>query len=190
MVRHSNPIFTPVRVWAAQSKIPVGTTAHHKRTLCHHMPRRNFTKNNKCFFFFQKVAILELDALERCCLKTFSKQNRMELPLVVSTSSVSECPVLKKTCSAISLEKKHVRVAEAPVSHPPIPHHSAHAWGKHGSESVCRCVERVRCFHRTNHLISLTQWNGVDFLLKSWNYVSSQGNLCTESARPHKGQHW
>ena len=86
-MRHSKHMFTPVRAWAAQSKIPVGTTAHHKTTLCHHMPCRNFTKNNQCFPKSRHTGT-------RCAREMFLK-------------TTSECPVLKKkkTCSAISLEK-------------------------------------------------------------------------------------
>ena len=81
---------------------PPRTTKQYCVTTCH---AETSQKNNQCFFFFKKSPYWNSMRSRDVISQTTSKQNRMELPLVVSTSSLSECPVLKKTCSAISLEK-------------------------------------------------------------------------------------
>ena len=71
---------------------PPRTTKEHCVTTCHVETSQKTTN----VLFFKKSPYWNSMRSRDVISKTTSKQNRMELPLVVSTSSLSECPVLKK----------------------------------------------------------------------------------------------
>ena len=105
---------------------PPRTTKEHCVTTCH---VETSQKNNQCFPKSRHTGT-------RCAREMFLK--------------TSECPVLKKTCSAISLEKSTCAWLKL-QSHTHPFHTTAHTRGENIlSESDCRCVERVQCLYSTN----------------------------------------